>query len=179
MSLASYSSACAYLALRFLGRLPSLRLRRGALRALFGARIGDGAVLYGGFEIRSPRKLAIGGQTVIGHRATLDARGGLTIGRRVNVSSEVMIWTAEHDPRDPGFRAVFEPVVIGDYAWLGPRCIVLPGVTVGEGAVVAAGAVVTRDIPPYTIAGGVPARAIGERPRGLDYNPSETPVPII
>jgi len=174
-----WKSAGLYLAIRLLGRVPSQGLRQSVLCRVFGARIGSGTVLYGGFEIRSPRRLEIGEQSVIGHRAVLDARGGLTIGRRVNLSSEVMIWTAQHDYRDPHFAAVFKPVRIGDYAWLGPRCIVLPGVTVGEGAVVAAGAVVTKDVAPYTVVGGVPARPIAERPRGIEYNPSEHPVPLI
>ncbi|MDZ4200159.1 MAG: DapH/DapD/GlmU-related protein [Kiritimatiellia bacterium] len=173
-----WKTAFAYLVLRSLGRFPSQTVRRIALRA-FGAAIGRGAVLYGGFEIRSPRKLKIGANTVIGHRATLDARGGLEIGSRVNLSSEVMLWTAQHDYRDPAFKAVFEPVRIGDYAWLGPRCIVLPGVTIGEGAVVAAGAVVTKEVEPYTVVGGVPAVKIADRPKGLNYNPSMESVPMI
>jgi maltose O-acetyltransferase len=62
-------------------------------------------------------------------------------------------------------------VVVGDHAWLSFRCTVLPGVTIGEGAVVAAGAVVTKDVPRYAIVAGIPARVIGERsPRGLDYD---------
>jgi acetyltransferase-like isoleucine patch superfamily enzyme len=179
MMSASVKTAFAYLALRALGHFPSQRLRRFCLGRVFGASIGRGVVLYSGFEIRSPGQLKIGANTVIGHRATLDARGGLTIGERVNLSTEVMIWTAQHDTRDPGFRAVFEPVRIGDYAWLGPRCILLPGVTVGEGAVVGAGAVVTKDVEPYTVVGGVPARKVADRPRGLGYNPSVNRVPMI
>jgi acetyltransferase-like isoleucine patch superfamily enzyme len=146
---------------------------------MLGANIGRGVVLYGGFEIRSPRRLAIGDHSAIGHRATLDARGGLTIGANVNLSSEVMIWTAQHDYRDPGFKAVFKPVAVGDHAWLGPRCIILPGVTVGQGAVVAAGAVVTKDVPDFTVVGGVPARKLADRPRGLEYRPADDPVPMI
>ena len=58
---------------------------------------------------------------------------------------------------------------IGDRAWIGPRVIILPGCTVGEGAVVAGGAVVTRDVPPYTVVGGVPAKEMGKRNRNLEY----------
>lgn len=70
-------------------------------------------------------------------------------------------------------------MVIGDYVWLGPRCMVLPGVTVGEGAVVAAGAVVTKNVEPYTLVGGVPAQKIAGRTKELNYNPAEKPVPLI
>jgi acetyltransferase-like isoleucine patch superfamily enzyme len=167
-----------FLFLRLLAQFPSQGFRKFVLR-LLGAQIDRSAVLYGGFEIRSPRKLKIGANSCIGHRATLDARGGLTIGKSVNLSSEVMIWTAQHDYRDPRFGTGFEPVTICDYVWLGPRCIILPGVTVGEGAVVAAGAVVTKDVEPYTVVGGVPARKIADRPKGLNYNPSEQPIPFI
>lgn len=168
-----------FISLKMLAQFPSQGVRKFVLRHLFGADIASSTVLYGGFEIRSPRKLKIGANSCIGHRATLDARGGLTIGNHVNLSSEVMIWTAQHDYRDPQFAAVFRPVVIGDYAWLGPRCIILPGVIVGEGAVVAAGAVVTKNVPPYTVAGGVPAQKIADRPKGLNYNPAADPVPWI
>ena len=167
-----------YFSMKLLSHFPSQGLRKFVLR-LLGARIDRSAILYGGFEIRSPRKLTIGAGSCIGHRATLDARGGLTIGKNVNFSSEVMIWTAQHDWRDPKFGTVFEQVVIGDYVWLGPRCIILPGVTVGEGAVIAAGAVVTKDVEPYAMVGGVPAQKIAERSKGLNYNPSEQPIPFI
>jgi acetyltransferase-like isoleucine patch superfamily enzyme len=167
-----------FLFLKLLSHFPSQSLRKVVLR-LLGTQIDRSAILYGGFEIRSPRKLKIGANTVVGHRATLDARGGLTIGRNVNFSSEVMIWTAQHDYRDPKFGTLFKQVTIGDYAWLGPRCIILPGVTIGEGAVVAAGAVVTKDVDPYTLNGGVPARKIADRPKELNYNPAEQPIPFI
>jgi acetyltransferase-like isoleucine patch superfamily enzyme len=168
-----------FISLKMLAQFPSQGFRKFVLRHLFGVDIDSSAIRYGGFEIRSPRKLKIGGNTVIGHRATLDARGGLTVGRNVNLSSEVMIWTAQHDWRDPKFGTVFDPVVIGDYAWLGPRCIILPGVTVGEGAVVAAGAVVTKNVEPYTLVGGIPAQKIADRPHGLNYNPAVDPLPFI
>jgi len=175
----SYKTALLYLSLKALGHFPFQWVRKFILRHPFGADIASSAVLYGGFEVRSPRKLKIGANTVIGHRATLDARGGLTIGQNVNLSSEVMIWTAQHDYRDPGFGTMFKPVAINDHAWLGPRCIILPGVTIGAGAVIAAGAVVTKDVEPYTVVGGVPAQKIADRPKGLNYNPAASGIPLI
>jgi acetyltransferase-like isoleucine patch superfamily enzyme len=166
-----------FLFLKLLAHIPCQWFRKVVLR-LLGARIDRSAVLYGGFEIRSPRKLTIGPNSCIGHKATLDARGGLTIGRSVNFSSEVMIWTAQHDYRDPMFGTDFKPVVIGDCAWLGPRCIILPGVTVGEGAVIAAGAVVTKNVEPYVVVGGVPAKKIADRPKNPNYNPAENAMPF-
>jgi len=167
------------LSLRLLAHFPSQRFRLFLLRVVYGAEIESSAVLYGGFEIRSPHKLKVGANSCIGHRALLDARSGLTIGNHVNLSSEVMIWTAQHDYRSQTFDTEFKPVTIGNYAWLAPRCIILPGVTVGEGSVVAAGAVVTQDVESYTIVGGVPAQKIASRPTGLNYDPADKPVPFI
>jgi acetyltransferase-like isoleucine patch superfamily enzyme len=164
--------------LKLLAQFPCRTFRTFVVR-LLGAKIDKSSVLYGGFDIRSPRKLKIGANSCIGHKATMDARGGLSIGNNVNFSSEVMIWTAQHDYRDPMFGTDFAQVTIGDYVWLGPRCIILPGVTIGEGAVVAAGSVVTKDVEPYTLTAGVPARKIAERPGGLCYNPAKDPISLI
>ena len=75
----------------------------------------------------------------------------------------------EHDPQHPDFDCRGGPVTIGDRAWIGARAIILPNTRIGEGAVVSAGAVVTRDVDPYTIVGGNPARPVGERTRDLRY----------
>ncbi len=84
------------------------------------------------------------------------------IGEGSAFSFENMIITATHDPKDYQ-KIIAKPVTIGKNVWITSRCIILPGVTIGEGAVVGAGAVVTKDVPPYAIAGGVPAKVIGER----------------
>ena len=164
-----YVGGLVYLFGRVAGYIPSRHLRRWVYRFLFGMRISRTAVIYGGAEIRSPRRIAIGEHTIIGHGAILDGRHGLRIGSNVNLSTGVWIWTAQHDPQSPDFASRGGPVVIGDYAWLSSRCTVLPGTRVGEGAVVAAGAVVTEDVPSYAIVGGVPARTIGHRTRDLRY----------
>ncbi len=81
----------------------------------------------------------------------------------------VWIWTMEHDPQDPYYRGTGGPVNIHDYAWISCRVVILPDVTIGKGAVVAAGAVVTKDVAPYAIVGGVPAKTIGKRTEDLRY----------
>ena len=70
---------------------------------------------------------------------------------------------------DPFFRDCPAPIEIDDYAWIGSRATVLPGVKIGKGAVVAAGAVVTKDVTPYLVVGGVPARPLGTRSTDLRY----------
>jgi acetyltransferase-like isoleucine patch superfamily enzyme len=151
------------------GYLPSHHLRRFFYR-LTGMKIGAGSTLHMMARIYDPRHIDIGEDTIVGEKATLDgrqqlpnSRGGLTIGNHVDIASEVMIWTSQHDIHAPNFGAIEEKVIIEDYVFLGPRSIILPGIKIGRGAVVGAGAVVTKDVAPFTVVGGVPAKVIGQR----------------
>ena len=151
--------------------IPSCHLRKFIYKAL-GATIGPKAVFHFRTEIRYPHCLKVGRGTIIGDNALLDARRGLTLGSNVNLSSNVSIYTEQHDHRDPYFRCTnpdTKAVNIGDRVWLGSNVIVLPGVTIGEGAVCCAGCVVTKNVPPFAIVAGIPARQIGERPKDLRY----------
>lgn len=156
------------LALRLATWQPSQTLRRGALAAM-GMRFGPGAHVYHGAEIRAPRGIRVGSNTSIGTDAILDGRGGIELGDNVNISSQAAIWTMQHLRDDPDFGAFSASVVVGDRAWISFRATILPGVTVGEGALVAAGAVVTKDVGDFTVVGGVPASPIGTRSRDLRY----------
>jgi len=120
-------------------------------------------------EVYHPTRLRIGTGTIVGPHCLLDARGGIELGDNVNVSGHSRFMTAKHDVQDPDFPATFEPIVVGDRAWVALGVTVLGGVTIGEGAVVSAGAVVTRDVEPFTIVAGTPARPIGVRTRDLRY----------
>jgi len=111
----------------------------------------------------NPAGIKIGKDTIIGDHAFLDGRGPLLIGNHVDIASGVMIYNSEHDINSDDFGAREESVEIGDYVFVGPRAIILPGVKIGQGAIIAAGAVVTKDVPEFAIAGGVPATVIGER----------------
>ncbi|MBC3787409.1 acyltransferase [Spirosoma utsteinense] len=144
-----------------------------------GAKIGKNVGLYRGFEIRNPWHLTICNNTLIGHNALLDARKGLYIGSNVNFSNDVMIWTLHHDYNDENFAETGAPVFIEDYVWVCSRAVILPGVRIGKGAVIAAGAVVTRDVAPYTVVGGIPAKIIGKRNENLSYNLGKSIIPII
>jgi len=158
---------------RFLGSLPSRRLRTLLAVRVLGMEIDPTAILYGWRDIREPSRVRIGAGSVIGFDATLDGREGITIGADVNLSSEVAMWTLQHDPSDPEFASRGGPIVVEDRAWISFRATILPGVTVGRGAVVAAGALVTEDVEEFAIVGGVPARVIGSRPRELRYDLTE------
>ncbi|MDO5561179.1 MAG: acyltransferase [bacterium] len=159
----------------FVGNLPFHTWRRFFYR-LNGMKIGTGSTIHMQARIYDPHHIIIGKDTLIGEKATLDgrrqlenSRGGLKIGNHVDIASEVMIWTSEHDLRSSEWQAIEEPVVIEDYVFIGPRAIILPGVTIGKGAVVAAGAVVTKNVKSKTIVAGVPAKEIGVRATELFY----------
>ncbi|MCB9150115.1 MAG: acyltransferase [Caldilineaceae bacterium] len=157
-----------YFFLHILMHIPIQGFRYFVLRRL-GMKLDKTSTVYMGGTIRNPQGITIGAYTTIGHNCTLDGRSNIYIGENVNLSSEVMIWTVQHDPQSADFGVKAEPVIVEDYAWLSTRSIILPGVTIGKGAVVAAGAVVTKSVEPYTIVGGIPAKRIGNRSKTLNY----------
>jgi maltose O-acetyltransferase len=148
--------------LRCVGYIPSHCVRRFFYK-IQGMKIGKGSTLHMGAVFYDASKISVGEDSIIGENAVLDGRDKLIIGNHVDIASEVMIYNAEHDINDENFKAVTAPVEIGDYVFIGPRAIILPGVKIGKGAVVAAGAVVTKDVLEFEIVGGVPAKAIGVR----------------
>ena len=154
--------------LHLLGHIPSHHVRRFFYR-VSGVKIGKGSSLHMGIRFYNPKNIKIGEDTIIGEGTVIDGRDKLLIGSHVDIASEVMIYNGEHDSLDPDFKAVFAPVVIEDFVFIGPRAIILPGVKIGKGAVVGAGAVVTKDVSEFMIVGGVPARPIKERPGNLSY----------
>ena len=150
--------------------IPSHRFRISAYRFLMRYSIGLDSSILMGVHFTYPSRLSIGHNTVINADCYLDCRALLRIGSNVSISTGVMILTADHSLDMPSFDYREAPVHIDDYVWIGSRAMVLPGVTIGRGAVVAAGAVVTRDVPSLSIVGGVPAIQIGVRDAGaLNY----------
>ena len=172
----------AYWTNHIISHIPFFALRHAWYRRVVGVHLGrDSAVLMGCFWYfyrpfgRGSQPMIVGDHTIINRRCTLDGRGGLRLGNYVSISPEVMLITSNHLKDDPNFGVEDKPIVIEDYAWVGSRATVLPGVTIGKGAVVAAGAVVTKDVPAYAVVGGVPAKVIGERTKDLRYNLSFQP----
>jgi putative colanic acid biosynthesis acetyltransferase WcaF len=140
-----------------INKIPSRHLRKWWLQ-LFGAKIGKRTLPCRRVELLWPMGLKLGNGVAVGWFAELDARGGIEVGDNTNISSHVKIITGSHDVDDPDYTADFRPVKIGSHCWIGTGAIVLQGVTIGDGAVVAAGAVVTKNIPPYEIWGGCPGK---------------------
>jgi acetyltransferase-like isoleucine patch superfamily enzyme len=174
-----FLSSFLFIILKINSYFPFHFIRIGFLNLIFRSNIKWTVGLYYGVEIRHPWKLKIGDSSVIGHGVTLDARKGLIIGSNVNISSDVMIWTLHHDYNDMFFKAIGETVIIDDYVWICSRAIILPGVKIGKGAVIASGAVVTKDVKEFTIVGGVPAKIIGLRNKDLKYDLKNDINPII
>ena len=134
--------------------------------------IGKDVYMYRCLELRSPQNLVVVGKNSIGKHVMLDARKGLRIEEGCVIASHVLIWTLHHDYNSDDFHVIGASVTLGAYSWICSRSIILPGVTVGKGAVIASGAVVTKDVPPYAIVGGVPAKIIGYREKkNFCYNP--------
>lgn len=148
--------------LRWMGHVPSHHFRRFCYR-LAGVKIGKGSVIHMWCNFFNPKGVTIGEDSIIGDHVFLDGRAPLRIGNHVSIASQVLIYNSEHDVHREDMEVVEEPVTIEDYAFIGPRAIILPGIKIGKGAVVAAAAVVTHDVPSGKIVGGVPAREIGER----------------
>jgi len=151
-----------YITNYIVARIPSHRLRLFYYRHVMEFSIGHHTFIFMDASFDCKRGLTIGDNSVINEKCRIDPRGSVRIGNNVNIASQVCILTADHDPRSSDLAARLKPVVIMDNCFIATRAMILPGVTVGKGAWVAAGAVVTRDVPPFTIVGGVPARKIGE-----------------
>lgn len=151
------------------GYILSHNIRLFIYRHIFRIKIGKGSYIHFGCRFYNPKGITIGDNCVIGHRCFLDGRRNITIGNNVNIAGETHIYTLQHNPQCPLFSTVGGPVNIEDYVFTGTRTMILPNVTVAEGAGIAAGAVVTKNVEPYTIVGGVPAKYIQDRNRDLEY----------
>lgn len=168
-----------------IAHVPSFAVRRLWYRRVLGARFGDHAGIHLGCHLwyYSPGQIRrsgfrLGPFSRVNRNCCLDVRGGLDIGANVSISPDVTILTAGHDLNDPGFRVSVRSVVMEDHVWVGTRALILPGVTLGRGCVVAAGAVVTRDVKPMTIVAGTPARPVGERDEAAADYDLEVPFPL-
>ena len=161
-----------YLTNQWVGRIPSHQFRLWYYRHVMKFTVGSGSFIFMDAWFDTRGNFEIGSCSTINAKCHLDNRGGLTIGNNVSISNEVTIITADHDPQEADFRGRERAVVIEDYVFIGTRSMILAGVTLGRGAIVAAGAIVSRDVAPFSIVAGVPARVIGKRREDLDYSAS-------
>lgn len=148
--------------------IPFWSIRKPLLK-LAKVKLGNGSFIMRKCYFMDPNRLVVGEHSHINRGCIIDARGTITIGNNVSVSHNVQLISGGHDAQSPKFMGVFKPIKIDDYAWLGVGCTILQGVHIGKGAVVAAGSVVTKDVEPFAVVGGIPARKIGERNQNLNY----------
>lgn len=154
-------------------RLPILRT---LLLRLFGARAGY-CQMFGSTWIEMPWDLELGHGVVVGPRTHLYNLGGMSIGDRTVISQDAYLCGGTHDYTDPNYPLIRRRITIGPSVWIAAGAFIHPGVTVGEGAIVGARAVVTRDVEPWTVVAGNPAVFIKRRELRRGPGASQPPVP--
>jgi acetyltransferase-like isoleucine patch superfamily enzyme len=152
-----------------IGRIPVCAVRSSFLK-LYLAELGTGTSVQSGCRFLNGRKVHFGKRNVINFGCLFDGRKfHIRTGDDVSIGPEASILTLGHDPQSPDFADRGGDVIIGNRVWIAYRAIILPGITIGDGAVVGAGTVVTKNVEPYAIVAGNPARKIGERNKDLKY----------
>lgn len=141
---------------------PAHAWRRGLLR-LFGAEVGAGAHIYPGVRIWAPWNLRLGAECGVGDGVILYSQANIEIGYRAVISQGTHLCTGTHDYTRAAFPLLSLPIVVGKYAWIASESFIHPGVTIGEGAVIGARSVVTRDIPAWCVCVGHPCMPIRKR----------------
>jgi len=138
---------------------------RSLLLRCFGARLGRNCHIYPSARIWAPWNLVCGDVVALADGAEIYNPWTVTLGSHSTISQQAYVCTASHDVDDPAFPMVGAPVTIGDHAWICARAAVLPGVSLGPGAVLALGSIATHDLAQWTLYAGAPARPMRERKR--------------
>lgn len=156
----------------WIGYFPSQYVRNFIYKHIFFMTIEKNVTIRYGLKLLGASGIKIGEGSAFGDECWLDGRFNIIIGKNVNIASQVHMWSASHDMNDPYFRSTsctVGPIIIDDNAWIGPHTTILDNVHIGEGAVVCAGAVVTKDVEPFAVVAGIPAKKIKERNRDIRY----------
>lgn len=161
-------------------KAPSLLilLFRRSIYSLRGAQLSESCLIERILIDGRITHLQIGDFSFIGQDVTIALHDSMTVGKCVVINSGSRILTASHDVSDPNWSTICRPIVIGDYAWIASNAIILPGVSIGKGSVVGAGAVVSKDVPPYSVVAGNPAKIVSNRSTNLQYCPISLSSPI-
>ena len=138
-------------------------LWRVCLLRFFGAKIGKGCVIFNSCEIWQPWNLIIGDYVALSENVICYTVDKITIGNQTTISRDAFLCCASHDISSPIMELTYAPITIGMNCWIAARSIVLPGRNIGDGAVVASGAVITKDVPPWMVVGGNPATVVSKR----------------
>lgn len=136
---------------------------RSFLLKIFGAKVGRGVHVYPKVNIWAPWNLMLADECGVANGATLYTQGKISIGTRAVVSQGVNLCAGTHDYTKFGFPLITRPINIGNYSWIAAEAFVHPGITIGEGCVIGARSVVTKDMPPWMVCAGHPCQPIKER----------------
>ena len=136
---------------------------RSFLLKSFGAKVGKGVHVYPGVKIWAPWNLILDDECGIASGVELYSQGVITVGKRAVISQGSYICTGTHDYNDKGFPLYTLPITIGDHAWVAAGVFIHPGVTIGNGCVIGARSVVTKDMPEWTVCAGFPCKVLKER----------------
>lgn len=162
-----YAFAC-YLLNNIFTYVPSHYIRKNMFR-LMGGKIGKRSRMDIGCFVAWPKRLSIGDNTHINRSCILQPFAPIIIGDNVCISFRCNIVAGGHNVNSPSFESDHRPIQIDDHVWIGVGATILRGVHIGKGAVVSAGSIVIRDVEPFAIVAGVPAKKIGERCHDLQY----------
>jgi maltose O-acetyltransferase len=161
-----------------LSNVPSRTLRKIYLRHWLGS-LGAGTGVQMNCRFLNGRKVHFGERNVINFGCLFDGRKfSIRTGNDVSIGPEAAILNLGHDPQSPKFSDYGGDVIIGNRVWIGYRALILPGVKIGDGVVVGAGTVVAKDVAPFTIVAGNPARPVGQRNPDLIYSLNYSPILI-
>lgn len=152
----------------FVTHIPCKPFRKFCYR-IAGMKMGRGCHIDMNEFILASHRIKLGDNCHINQSCFIDGRGGVQICNNVSISHYCRIVTGSHDIQNHSFSYFSKPVYIRDYVWIGIGATILPGVTINRGAVICAGAVVTKEVPEYAIVAGIPAKIIGHRNNNLDY----------
>jgi putative colanic acid biosynthesis acetyltransferase WcaF len=142
--------------------LPGSAHRKFLLR-LFGAQVGRGVVIKAGVRIKFPWRLKVGDHSWIGEQVWIDNLALVRIGSNACISQGAYLCTGSHDWSTPTFNLIVKAITIGDGAWIAAQSTVGPGVTVGEGAVLGLGSTTSKDLEPWCVYSGAPAKFVKKR----------------
>ena len=165
-----FSELRLYICNEWIATLPSHTLRNYFYSKIMKFDISKSSSIHMKCAFDCADNLVIGNDSVINAKCRLDNRGKIVIGNNVSISQDVIILTADHDVNAADFAGRNLPVFIEDYVWIGTRALILPVVKIGKGALIAAGSVVTKDVLPYAVVAGVPARVIKMRREDISYD---------
>lgn len=136
---------------------------------LFGIQIGKKSTIHRHSKFFHVGKFKMGNNSTINFGCYLDNRRGIVIGNNVGIAHNTKIYTLGHDFNSADFKTKGESVIIEDDVFVFSNCLIMPGVKLHEGSIVLSGSVVTKDVAPFTVVGGNPAKKIKERNEEVDY----------